>query len=230
MNLLSMFLKLLLAKEGLSAVAEKTGISKDVIKKVLPLAIPLLIRYMTRNASSEKGASSLRNALSQHKNERSISEQIREADTNDGEKIIGHILGKDEEDVVKNISKQSGVDTADVLKLLCVIAPALLSGLSAAHQSASQQPAAAQSADFSGLLGMFGGHQEVQQQETSHSGLGLLGSLLGGNSNNTASSGNNLLGSLMGLAGASAQNEKEEKESAIDGSDLLNLLTLIAKK
>ena len=48
------------------------------------LALPILIKYMTKNASSGDGALSLLGALSQHKNNNSMDLQLKDADEDDG--------------------------------------------------------------------------------------------------------------------------------------------------
>ena len=52
MNLLSLLLKSLLTDASLSAHATKTGLSQAVLKKLIPLAIPLLIKFMTSKESN----------------------------------------------------------------------------------------------------------------------------------------------------------------------------------
>ena len=92
MNLLNVLLKVLLADAAIKALSGKTGLSSSSLKKLLPLAIPLLLRYMTNNASSQSGALSLLGALTQHSNFRSAEEMLAEADEEDGGKIVKHIL------------------------------------------------------------------------------------------------------------------------------------------
>ena len=83
MNLLSLLLSSLLTDSSVSALAKKTGLSATALKKLIPLAVPLLLKFLTSNASSESGALSLLGALSQHTNQKALSDQIDEADTED---------------------------------------------------------------------------------------------------------------------------------------------------
>lgn len=208
MNLLVLLLKLLMSNSSLNAASNKTGISKELIKKLLPLAIPLLIKYMTRNAAQQGGAASLLSALTQHTSNRSMEDQINEVDSEDGSKIIGHILGDDKDEVAERLAKQSGLSKVAVLAILAAIAPSILNALSAANQTQVQQQQAAAAAnnsvgDFSSLMNLFGGQQPVQQQvQQPQSTLGLLGSLLGGQQpvqqQVQQPSGLGLLGSLLG--------------------------------
>ena len=189
MNLLALLLKVFMAKDTLNSISEKTGISKNLIRMLVPLAIPLLIRYMTKNASSQSGAESLFHALGQHTSKRTLREQIDEADAEDGEKIIHHILGKDNDKVVRELASRSGMNISQVMKLLSLFAPIILSVLSSASNSAHQQQVqvptqAASSMDLSSLASMFLGNAQEpqtqpQQAQPSMSGIGLLSTLLG---------------------------------------------------
>ena len=195
MNLLALLLKVFMAKDTLNSISEKTGISKNLIRMLVPLAIPLLIRYMTKNASSQSGAESLFNALGQHTSKRTLREQIDEADAEDGEKIIHHILGKDNDKVVRELASRSGMNISQVMKLLSLFAPIILSVLSSASNSAHQQQVqvptqAASSMDLSSLASMFLGNAQEpqtqpQQAQPSMSGIGLLSTLLGMGSQQT---------------------------------------------
>ena len=195
MNLLALLLKVFMAKDTLNSISEKTGISKNLIRMLVPLAIPLLIRYMTKNASSQSGAESLFNALGQHTSKRTLREQIDEADDEDGEKIIHHIFGNDNDKVVRELASRSGMNISQVMKLLSLFAPIILSVLSSASNSAHQQQVqvptqAASSMDLSSLASMFLGNAQEpqtqpQQAQPSMSGIGLLSTLLGMGSQQT---------------------------------------------
>ncbi len=191
MNLLQILLALMTSNNSVESVSQQSGVSSDKVKKLLLLAIPLLIRYMTQNASSQNGALSLFSALGQHNRQGDMSRMIATADKDDGSKIIGHILGGDNDRVVRSLASESGLNIAQVAKILAIIAPALLSGLSAATSS--------QKEDMSGLFGLFGGSAPAQQQKPS--GLGLLSSLFGGGQQAESSfNGSDLLKALALIA------------------------------
>ncbi len=218
MNLLSLLLKSLLTDSSISALAKKTGLNASSLKKLIPLAIPLLLKFLTKNASNESGALSLLGALSQHTNQKALSDQIDEADTEDGGKIINHIFGSESEDVTNQLALESGMSQRDVSSALAGIAPALMSGLSAATNSVSSAPKVdlSDGLDLSDLMGMFVGTQQAQQAQNQPSGGGLLSGLLGGN--------NAGLGGLFGsLFGSSAPQASQENE--FNGTQLLSLLS-----
>ena len=186
MNLLQLLLQTMLSGNSVNSVSNKTGLSSKLVKKLITLAIPVLIKYLTSNVSSQSGALSLLSALTKHNNTRSMSEQIDEVDEEDGSKIIGHILGDDKDKVVKELAAETGIEKKQVDRSLGLIAPALLAVLAATLTSAKkpkpqqQQAAAAPAAnaiDLTSLLSTFAGSQQQQ-----NNGFGLddvLGLLAG---------------------------------------------------
>ena len=218
MNLLSLLLKALLADASISALAKKTGLRASSLKKLIPLAVPLLLKFLTRNASSESGALSLLGALSQHTDQKALSAQIDEADTEDGGKIIGHIFGDQSAAVAGQLARQSGMSERDVSSALAGLAPALMSSLSAATQSVSTKPRVdlSDGFDLSDLMGMFAGAQQAQQVQSQPSGGGLLSGLLGGGGNGLS----DLFGSLLG-----SQAQQPAQENEFNGTQLLSLLS-----
>ncbi len=210
MDLLSMLMGSLTSQQSVDNLSEKSGGSNSQITKLLIIAIPLLIRYMTKNAASKEGASSLQGALTQHKSQKTMAEQIATADTVDGGKILGHILGNQTQSqkTVGQLANETGMTQEQVMKVLQAMAPALLSGLSAATQtSAQQQQAGRSSYDYSDMMKMFGGTQVPQQTQQQAYGMGggLLSTLFGSGSNNavqeekSAYDGTSLLQSLLSL-------------------------------
>ena len=219
MNLLNVLLKVLLADAAVNALSGKTGLSSSSLKKLLPLAIPLLLRYMTNNASSQSGALSLLGALTQHSNFRSAEEMLAEVDEEDGGKIVKHILGDDTSRAVEMLAEETDMSSGEVTRGLNGLAPVLLTVLASAMLSANSQSSSAQqcnSLDLSSLLNVFGG-SSAQQSSGS-----LLGSLLGGSSSAQQSSATgSLLNALLG--GSTAVQQPVQQQSSATGS-LLNAL------
>lgn len=225
MNLLSVLLKVLLAEKAISALSAKTGLSSSSLKKLLPLAIPLLLRYMTNNASSQSGALSLLNALTQHSNARNAEEMLKEADEEDGGKIVKHILGDDETRAVETLAAEADMPSGDVTRALNGLAPVLLAVLASAMLSANNQSSSSQqsggSLDLSSLLNVFGGSSTAASSSQQSSGS-LLGSLLGGSSSSASSAaGNSLLNALLG--GGTTVAQQPAQQQSVSGS-LLNAL------
>ena len=219
MNLLSVLSSSLLSDVAVAALAKKTGLSKTQLKKVVAIAIPLLLKAMTRNVSSQSGVQSLLGALTQHTNTRSIAEQIDEADTVDGGKIVGHILGNDTDSAVQALAVETDMAEGEVRSVLSAIAPALLSGLSAATTSTAAKPKVdlSDGLDLSDVMAMLSGVQQ-QQQPAVNPTAALLGSLLGGTQQQAASPANSLIGALFGGA------QQPEKDDSLNGNALLSAL------
>ena len=155
MNLLGLLLKAMTAKAALQQIAKKTGLSEKQIKRLIMIATPLLIKYMTQNASSGDGASSLLGALMQHTSKKEMDQQLKEADETDGKKIIGHIFGKKEPEVTQSLSAQSGLTAEQVNQILAIMAPAILTGVSeAASNTTAVQGSASPEEEDSAINGM----------------------------------------------------------------------------
>ena len=173
MNLLSLLLGSMMTQSSVNNLSGKTGTSQSAIMRLLPLAIPILIKYLTKNAQSQQGALSLLGALTQHKNTNSMELQLADADADDGNKILNHILGGNYGSVMNQLAGQSGMSEDQVSSVLSNIAPALLSGVSAANTQ--QQSAGAGS--LGSLMSMFGGAAQPQQAAPAQ-GMELDGSSL----------------------------------------------------
>ena len=226
MNLLQLLLGALTTNDSVNAASKKTGVASGSISKLLMMAVPLLITYLTKNASKKEGATSLLSALTQHTSTQTVSQQISNADSTDGAKIIAHILGSDQKSVISSLAKQTGLSAKEVNSVLNAIAPSLLNSLSTATTAQAAKPQAnkvdlSDGIDLSDIAGLLGGANV--SNTNSNPAAGLLGSLLGGSSANTSSSnsGLDLLGSLLG------GNKPTQTQS--NGTELLGLLTSLMK-
>jgi len=163
MDLVSTIVKSLTSNSSLGALAGKVGVDPDTIEKAIASAIPSLVGSMTKNASTAAGAKSLMGALSQHEDDRDVSDQLKDADEEDGNKIIGKIMGDDKDDFISSIAKKAGINVGQSNQLLSSIAPSLLSSISSAAKpdtpesiakEAEERQKAAQE-DDGGFLGGF---------------------------------------------------------------------------
>ncbi|GAA4898094.1 hypothetical protein GCM10023311_23620 [Flaviramulus aquimarinus] len=152
-----------LGKTIINGVAGSTGNDTDKTSSVLTMALPVLMKAMQRNAATPQGAEGLMGAI-QGKHNGSILDNLGglfsggvDNDVKqDGEKILGHVLGAKQLGVEKVLGEKSGLDAGSVANILKVAAPILM-----------------------GVLG----NQAKQQNVSSSNGIGdLLGGLLGGSS------------------------------------------------
>ena len=179
----------LVSEGGVSAISKRTKLSKQDVAKVLSAGIPALVGGMRRNAGAAEGAESLSRALADHSaaDTSKPAEFLKNADLKDGKKILGHVLGDDQNALVEQISKASGVTKGKTTTILALVAPLLLSLLGSQNSGGS-----------GGLLGMLGGLLGGQQQPQQQSSGGLLGSLLGVSSAGNSSLVSGLFSSLLG--------------------------------
>ncbi len=119
----------LLSSDSLGGLSEATGSSDNDVSNVLVKALPALLSGANDQAKNKKTSSSFASALSDHAKDdtSNLSSFLSNVDMDDGAKILTHLLGSGEEDTVEEIAEESGLDTADVLKILSAAAPLLLS-------------------------------------------------------------------------------------------------------
>ena len=111
--------------DGVAALSQTTKSDEAKVNTVLKNALPVLIGKMSDNASTKEGAASLNKALNEHKTGDTIdiASFLQQADSEDGEKILGHILGKDKDAATKALSKKSGLSSISVSNILTLVAP-----------------------------------------------------------------------------------------------------------
>ena len=136
-NLLSLLLGSLTQQSSVNAASKKSGLSAKTILTIISYALPLILKAMSKNASNTNGAQSLLGALMQHKSTRSVPEQIADADTEDGAKIMRHIFGSGQDAAIADIARGTNTNAAEVSSVLNILAPTLLNSLSLATQTAN---------------------------------------------------------------------------------------------
>lgn len=152
-----------LGKTIISGVSNQTKQPQNKTQDVLTMALPVLMTAMKRNAASPQGAEGLLSALNS-KHDGSILDNLGglfsggvDANVlNDGDKILGHVLGGKQKQIENTLGAKAGMDAGSVAQILKVAAPLLM-----------------------GVLGK----QKKEQNVDSAGGIeSLLGGLLGGNS------------------------------------------------
>ncbi|WP_452230283.1 MULTISPECIES: DUF937 domain-containing protein [unclassified Lacinutrix] len=158
-----------LGKTIISGVSGSTGTDQNKTSSVLTMALPVLMKAMERNASTPQGAEGLMGALS-GKHNGSILDNlgglfgggVDDEVLNDGDKILGHVLGNKKQGVEKIIGEKSGLDASSVANILKVAAPILMGVLG---KQASQNNVSS-SNDLSGLLGGLLGGSEAKEEQS----------------------------------------------------------------
>ena len=137
MDILDMILGNLNNKDAIDELSRSTGADNDKVKDAVNLGIPTLVEAMNRNAKTQQGASSLSEALDEHKdnNVDDIGDFLRRANTQDGSKILDHVFGSNNMNVQNNLSRQTGLQQNQVSGLLAQLAPLVMSMLGKQKQS-----------------------------------------------------------------------------------------------
>jgi type II secretory pathway pseudopilin PulG len=239
LDLLNLLASGLGTSESINHMSGKTSASNDQVTAALLSALPSMLGQMKTNASTQTGATSLMNALSQHDLSKLSNEDIvsliKNADEKDGVKILNHLYGSQAktEAAQASLAQQSGVSTAQMAKIMAIAAPALLTAVAAAKKKQAAQAAAEAAA----------AQQAAQAKKTSESDelMALLQSLSGvnvpqttgkpttsGKKTSSAKDNGMDLGDIMQMASALSGNKPKTTSSAKknDGLDLGDILQM----
>ena len=158
-----------LGKTIISGVSGSAGTDENKTSSVLTMALPVLMAAMKRNAATPEGAEGLMGALNS-KHDGSILDNLGGlfgggVDDNvkqDGDKILGHVLGNKRQGVEKILGEKSGLDMGSVANILKVAAPILMGVLG----KQKQQNNVSSSNDLGGLLGGLLGGNDAQEEQS----------------------------------------------------------------
>ena len=198
----------LLSADSVKGLSKAAGASQKDVKKVVAAVLPSLLGVAKTQAESSDTAEVFTQALSDHaKDDTSdIKSFLANVDLEDGAKIIGHLLGGNQENTTKAISAQTGVSTKKTGNILSSLAPLLMSLLG--QQTGSDSSGSS----IGSLMGSLLGNVDITS---------VLGGLLGGSSSNSSGSMN--LGSLLGglLGGSSKPSSSSSSSSSAKKKDSL---------
>jgi hypothetical protein len=177
-----------LGKQIINGVSQQTGQEEGKTGGVLTMALPVLMEAMKRNAATPEGAEGLKKAI-EDKHDGSILDNLEglfgggvdDEVKQDGDKILGHILGDNKEQVEEVLGAKAGMDSSSVQDILKVAAPILMGVLGKksqegnANAGVSNDPSNDASGGLEGLLGgLLGGNSPEGEQ-------GFLASILDAN-------------------------------------------------
>ncbi len=121
-------------------ISNKLGLEKNQAQSALASAVPILMKALSKNASTPEGANALENALKRDHDDSvldNLSGYLENPKTDEGSKIINHILGKKRTPVEQYVSKSSGLSTSSVDSLLSSVAPLIMGALAGKNKSSS---------------------------------------------------------------------------------------------
>ena len=128
MDLASM-MKTMLSADSIAQMGEKTGTSTDEVKSVLLSALPAMLNGVQGQASNRETVAGFAGALDSHALDdiSDIPAFLSHVDLEDGEKIVGHLLGGDQAAMTKAAAEKAGLSTAATGSILGAAAPLLMS-------------------------------------------------------------------------------------------------------
>lgn len=156
-----------LGSGGLSQIAQALGTDESKAGDAIGMALPALLGGMAKNAKSPEGAEALAGALDKHGD--GIFGQISDlVGSQDGSKILGHVLGNKTEATQQQIASGSGLDMGSVAKLLPMLAPLVMGYL-----GKQKQDKGLSASDLASALG-----EERAKTEEKAPGLGGLAAII----------------------------------------------------
>ena len=177
----------------LSQLTSRLGANEGTTSKAIAAAVPLLLGALAKNASSPDGAEQLHQALVKDHDGSILDQPATITDSqrlNDGEAILGHVLGDRRSVAEQGISQASGLDLSKVGPLLAMLAPMVMGALGRTR--------AQQGLDVHGLAQVLG-QERAELGSRSPGVLGAVGRLL--DRDQDGSPLNDIAGMLGGLFG-----------------------------
>lgn len=202
MNLMDI-LQSQVSDEMIGQLSDHIGAAPEQTAQATNGIFATLLGGLANNASTESGLASLGDALDRDHDGSMLDDLAgmvggmiqggsQDSQATNGMGILSHILGDRQDAAAEQIGQSSGLSTGQVMKLLPILAPIVMSVLGKAKNSGGL--------DLGNLAGiLMGGAQQAQQQNGMGDLMGsILGSVLGGGGQQQQSMGGGLLGSVLG--------------------------------
>ena len=121
----------ILSQIPLGQLAGQLGVNEQEAEQAARTALPALLGGIQANTEDPGGASSFAQAVQQH--DPSLVEggvDLNQVDPNDGQKIVNHVFGAQQDQVVQQLGGVGGVGgSALIQKLLPILAPIVMAYL-----------------------------------------------------------------------------------------------------
>ncbi len=115
---------------SLEVISRQANVTPDKAKNALASAIPILMNALAKNSSTPEGAAALQNAVARDHNGSLLNNLGallgNQEVISDGAGILNHVLGNQRQNVEQYISKDAGLSSASVGKILEMAAPILM--------------------------------------------------------------------------------------------------------
>ncbi|MEU1970959.1 DUF937 domain-containing protein [Microbacterium sp. NPDC019599] len=166
--------------------AAKLGVDPSVARQAIQEGGATILTGLQGNAQTPEGSQAILKALDKHSD--TIGEgtvEVDRVDTADGQKILGHIFGGQQDAVAQKLTSEPQTAGIDFGKLLPILAPIVLGLLAKKQGGAAGQAGSGSAAGGGGLGDIIGGllGGGASGGGASAGGIdigGLLGGLFGG--------------------------------------------------
>ena len=133
-------MKMMLNSGNVGQVGQMLGVNEKEAASALEEVLPMLLKGMQGQAKNKDTQQGFLQALQDHSQQDTsdFSKFLKNVDTDDGAKIVKHLLGAKEEEVAAKAKKKSGLDTKTIMKIMAIAAPLLMSQLGKNAKTAKQ--------------------------------------------------------------------------------------------
>lgn len=152
-----------IGQQIINGVSKQTNQPADKTSNLLSIALPVLMGAMNKNAQTPDGAQGLMGALSKHAAGGLLDNLggffeggVDDSAQQEGQGILGHLLGAKQPAVENALSQESGVDVGSVATILKVAAPLLMGMVGKQTQQAGISDSNGLSSLLGGLMGGSG--------------------------------------------------------------------------
>lgn len=186
-----------LGDDTVAEISRQAGTGIGATRNVVETAVPMLVSALARNASAGDAASILGALNRDHDGSLldDLGSFLGGGNFSLGDGILGHVLGGKRDAVESTLGRSSGLDGAQVARILALLAPIVMAALGKLQRRRDldagglsdllekEQTRATEAApDLMGSLGsLFDRDGDGSMlDDLAASGIGVLGSLLGG--------------------------------------------------
>lgn len=140
-------------EDTLKMVSQLAGVDEKEAGSIVAAVLPTLLKgAASQNKNKDTAAGFLEAVLSHgEKDSSDMTKFIKNIDTEDGAKIVKHLLGAggDEKAAEAVAAKAKGIDTKKIIKIMAILAPIIMNQLGKEAKKSGKKS----NADMDGILG-----------------------------------------------------------------------------
>ena len=130
-------MKMMLNSGNLGQMGKLLGVGEQEATSAIEEVLPMLIQGMQGQATNKQTQQGFLQALQDHSQDDTsdFTSFLKNVDTEDGAKIVNHLLGSKKEEVAAKATKKSGLDSKTIMKIMAIAAPFLMSQMGKSAKS-----------------------------------------------------------------------------------------------